>query len=477
MSPLSGLARLNDLYEKRFPGLAFVTYVAGRPRAAVADELEQLLGKEVTDSKVDPNAFPSKLVFKEESKQWHEEFTRGLDALWQIANDRASKMEAKSAEPAPSSAPSKADPATVQPPQSSADEKKEEAFISLATFRMLALSSPVLESFFEKDLGASFQLAPADRSESGGAFSWHSAPALPNSPRSIPGADRAAQSAGIANASYSKDVTTGARGKVIGFLGGLMGEEGKAKMNALADTVGQRLQTHTVSGPVPSFGRARTLDGTNMDTAELREKDEERKRTAAEERKATFGARLAGIVRKTSAAVPPLSSGESGAYSQVPGSASLQNTGMLPPDTPSRPAEEEAEDERGRSSSRDAARQAKRASMRATDISSAGPNAAVEALRQAATLERSHFTIDEIGAGNGVGMEDEEEGEEELSIAQEGAEAGSEGPKEGGRLEGKEAQLAKGEFDACASERWMNADVSLLGSLCKPDLRSAPVQQ
>ncbi len=36
---------------------------------------------------------------------------------------------------------------------------------------------------------------------------------------------------------------------MVGFLGNLLGEEGKAKMNQLADQVGQRLQTHTVTGP------------------------------------------------------------------------------------------------------------------------------------------------------------------------------------------------------------------------------------
>jgi 2-oxo-4-hydroxy-4-carboxy--5-ureidoimidazoline (OHCU) decarboxylase len=40
---LARLAHLNACYERVFPGLVFVTFVAGRPRAAVAAELEDVL--------------------------------------------------------------------------------------------------------------------------------------------------------------------------------------------------------------------------------------------------------------------------------------------------------------------------------------------------------------------------------------------------------------------------------------------------
>lgn len=95
--PLSpGLDRLNNLYESRYPGLAFVTHVAGRSRAAVADELEGLLGPEVVAPGVSPDLFPSHLVVVEGSLAWQKELQRGYDALWRIALDRASKMQATS---------------------------------------------------------------------------------------------------------------------------------------------------------------------------------------------------------------------------------------------------------------------------------------------------------------------------------------------------------------------------------------------
>jgi 2-oxo-4-hydroxy-4-carboxy--5-ureidoimidazoline (OHCU) decarboxylase len=40
---LARLAHLNACYERVFPGLVFVTFVAGRPRAAVAEEMEDAL--------------------------------------------------------------------------------------------------------------------------------------------------------------------------------------------------------------------------------------------------------------------------------------------------------------------------------------------------------------------------------------------------------------------------------------------------
>ncbi|KDN41255.1 hypothetical protein K437DRAFT_295668 [Tilletiaria anomala UBC 951] len=474
------LARLNALYNKRYPGLAFVTFVAGRPRAVVADELGKLLGPETVDAKVKAESFPDTLVFKKGSKEWLAEYERGYDALWQIAFDRAGKMAqgqpANTGAAAPTAgagavalAAAAPDPTAVAT-ATGKNEKREEPFISLATFRMLALSSPVLESFFERDLSTSFQLSAPERSESGGAFAWHAAPLLPNSPRAIPGADGAslysaaagggsgnvgsAMGGAISHASYSKDVTTGARGKVVGFLGGLLGEEGKAKMTQLADSVAQRLQTHTVTGPVPSFGRDRTLDGMVMDTAELRDAEERRRRQAADERKASFGARLAGVVRGTPAsanASPP------GADAAVP----------RLDDAP-----------RGRKATRgkhektmlvvedDALRSAagKRASMRATDLAQLGPGAAVEALRLAATQERSHFVIDEVGdargggggggAGGGAGDADAEVEAEAEELGMDDAVAGAiaAAPDEAGRLEGKEAQLAKGEWP-CAAVR------------------------
>ncbi len=93
----------------------------------------------------------------------------------------------------------------------------------------------MLESFFKSDLAESFYLESVERSQSGGAYAWHTAPSLPGAPRAVPGATKESSTG---EATYSRDVTTGTRGKVVGFLGNLLGEEGKAKMNQLADQVG-----------------------------------------------------------------------------------------------------------------------------------------------------------------------------------------------------------------------------------------------
>lgn len=91
----AGLERLNDLYEQRYPGLAFVTHVAGRSRSVVADELQDLLGPEVVDPSISPLAFPTRLVIPEGTPLWRVELERGYDALWRIALDRAGKMQSQ----------------------------------------------------------------------------------------------------------------------------------------------------------------------------------------------------------------------------------------------------------------------------------------------------------------------------------------------------------------------------------------------
>ncbi|KAG9093967.1 hypothetical protein FRC06_011288, partial [Ceratobasidium sp. 370] len=41
---LARLAHLNALYEKHYPGLVYITYVAGRSRAQIVPEMENVLG-------------------------------------------------------------------------------------------------------------------------------------------------------------------------------------------------------------------------------------------------------------------------------------------------------------------------------------------------------------------------------------------------------------------------------------------------
>ncbi|CDR87402.1 uncharacterized protein SPSC_00528 [Sporisorium scitamineum] len=448
---LERLAKLNAIYEAKYPGLRFVTYVAGRSRAAVADEIASLLGEKVASLK-DAKDLAKSEVRPQGTDEWQSELDRASDALWEIAVDRAGKLKAEAgsttnnedgedpttftAEPSKASATaSTAAAATTeaQAAQQQVDKPivgQDVPFLSLASFRMLVLSSPVLESFFKSDLTESFYLEPVERSQSGGAYAWHTAPSLPGAPRAVPGASKDSSWA-TSEATYSRDVTTGARGKVVGFLGNLLGEEGKAKMNQLADQVGQRLQTHTVTGPRPSFGRNSTLDGGKMDTQELREKEAEERRRAAEERKSTLGNRLFNALRAP-ARTPSTQDLKAAAASSGTPSAATQST-----------ASSASEAERGRTldkQSTASSKADKRISLRGSDLSTAGPKAAAEALRaaqEALLQERPAFVIDEVG-------EDEGEGEAEADVEELGDvvdEAQSQTAE--GLLSGREAQMAK----------------------------------
>ncbi|PWY98366.1 hypothetical protein BCV70DRAFT_165033 [Testicularia cyperi] len=420
---LERLARLNAIYEARYPGLRFVTYVAGRSRAVVADEIEGILGPSISGLK-DAKDLPTSDVRDQSTEEWQSELDRASDALWEIAVDRAGKL-VKDATAGSAKEDVSAEGKSAAAKSTDADAIGQDVpFLSLATFRMLVLSSPVLESFFKTDLTNSFYLEPVERSQSGGAYAWHTAPNLPGAPRAVPGASKEA-SWTTSEASYSRDVTTGARGKVVGFLGNLLGEEGKAKMNQLADQVGQRLQTHTVTGPKPSFGRNSTLDGGKMDTQELREKEAEERKRAAEERKSTLGSRLVNALR-----APPRTPSSNDLRAEAAAAAADGDRGRT---LQKQPSISEATD-----------RANKRMSLRGTDLSMAGPKAAAEALRaaqEALLQERPAFVIDEVGA-NGEEEEEEAEGgaEEELGEAVDHA-AGHEEAE--GLVKGKEAQMAK----------------------------------
>ncbi|KAE8250297.1 hypothetical protein A4X13_0g4833 [Tilletia indica] len=478
---LARLEKLNKLYELRYPTLRFVTFVAGRSRAAVADEIAALLGSSITENaSIDADksdTFPQDEVRPIESEEWQDELVRAEDALWKIAADRASKLPKQS----PTSSP---DPAAPLPTSTSAasvseEPKKpkadpaDEPFLSLASFRMLVLSSPVLESFFERDLSTSFILEPPERSASGGAYAWHAAPTPAGAPRAVPG-DRktsigsvSGSSGGVVEASYSRDITTGTKGRVVGFLGGLLGEEGKAKMTQLADTVAQRLQTHTVTGPKPSFGRTGggiTLDGRRMDMGEMeedeRKRKEERAREMAAERKRGLAGRLAGALQGARAAANAatasagLTSSAQPSASMAPSEPDRGRPGAPPASGPVQTNATPESPEAGRTS-----KQAKRQSLRGTDLSYSGPDGAAATLRQATAAlldDRSHFVIDEPGlAGEGEAEVDLEEDEFGVDVDEAGLRKGKSesgagnsalgglGDVTGGKLEGKAAQLAK----------------------------------
>ena len=230
-----GLDKLNYLYEQRFPTLRFVTYVAGRSRAQVADELEALLGPNIaglapSDAHLDPNdvhsssasfTFPAEQVIAAETPLWEAELHRGEDALWEIAGDRAGKLvrRIEAGEDVQAHVPA----STAAPVAPTAFDVP---FLSLPTFRALILSSPLLHTFLESDLPQSFILEPPARQTSTkDAF--------------LSAFNDAANAAQGVGTSTGKPVITRERFK--GLFGGLIGE--------VANRVGQQ----TISGPKPSF--------------------------------------------------------------------------------------------------------------------------------------------------------------------------------------------------------------------------------
>ena len=232
-STAARLRELNDEYERRFPTLRFVTYDFDKPPRALADELAATLAREPT-----PDA----------------DLERALNMMWDSAIDRATRLETTTTTA----------PATKTSSPSEPLSDQDEPYLPLSAFRALAMASPVLTRFFEHDLVASFRFDQVQRSSTGGAFAWHAAPVSPRGTQSRPEAQSSSPLAALFGhsqldehtpASYSRDITSGTRGKVMGFLGGLLGEEGKMRMDALADQVAMRLQTHSVTGPRPSFAQ------------------------------------------------------------------------------------------------------------------------------------------------------------------------------------------------------------------------------
>lgn len=71
----SSLKALNTLYEQTYPRLRYITFVAGRPRAAIAVEMEQLLGV-------------SPVVKDVGSPEWEAELERAVKDVWRIGHAR-----------------------------------------------------------------------------------------------------------------------------------------------------------------------------------------------------------------------------------------------------------------------------------------------------------------------------------------------------------------------------------------------------
>ncbi|KAF7977096.1 hypothetical protein HWV62_4683 [Athelia sp. TMB] len=83
---LARLAHLNACYEATYPGLRYVTFVAGRPRAAIAEELEDVLG--VAHSLGTEPLLSTCVPEPVEGPKWQAELKRAVVDVGRIAKAR-----------------------------------------------------------------------------------------------------------------------------------------------------------------------------------------------------------------------------------------------------------------------------------------------------------------------------------------------------------------------------------------------------
>ena len=79
---LARLENLNDRYERSYPGLRYITFVNGRTRAQIADEMDQKLGESS-----DPD-----VVHEAGSEEWNKELERAIVDIGLIAESRSKAL-------------------------------------------------------------------------------------------------------------------------------------------------------------------------------------------------------------------------------------------------------------------------------------------------------------------------------------------------------------------------------------------------
>lgn len=91
---LARLAHLNACYEAKYPGLRYITFVNGRSRQVIAEEIEDLLGFEHSLSAREPdlNAIESVDI---EGDLWKGELHRAVDDVGRIAKSRLGALGVK----------------------------------------------------------------------------------------------------------------------------------------------------------------------------------------------------------------------------------------------------------------------------------------------------------------------------------------------------------------------------------------------
>jgi len=87
---LARLLELNEEYERRYPGLRYITFVNGRSRAMIMEEMEEKLGIGDSWEKGD-----SKEVHPVGSDEWVSEVRRALEDIGKIAKSRLVALKAE----------------------------------------------------------------------------------------------------------------------------------------------------------------------------------------------------------------------------------------------------------------------------------------------------------------------------------------------------------------------------------------------
>ncbi|KAJ7173758.1 Oxo-4-hydroxy-4-carboxy-5-ureidoimidazoline decarboxylase [Mycena filopes] len=89
---LSRLAHLNACYERRYPGLRYITFVNGRSRAAIAQEMEEVLGLPHSLSPDQPPVEELALI-EPGTEAWTVELNRVVVDVGRIAKGRLNALK------------------------------------------------------------------------------------------------------------------------------------------------------------------------------------------------------------------------------------------------------------------------------------------------------------------------------------------------------------------------------------------------
>ncbi|KAI8996545.1 OHCU decarboxylase-domain-containing protein [Trametes punicea] len=92
---LARLAHLNACYEHRYPGLVYITFVNGRSRAEIKDEMEDVLGLEHSLSADEPPV-TSRGAAEVGGSEWKKELERAVIDVGKIAKSRLKTLGADS---------------------------------------------------------------------------------------------------------------------------------------------------------------------------------------------------------------------------------------------------------------------------------------------------------------------------------------------------------------------------------------------